>query len=171
MGPPGSGKSHLAAHLHEHGIVRYEELEHEIVQRFGSGADFAARKADALAWIEARLREQLAAIAGDGRDTAPPVAIQSTGLSDREILLRLAGDYHLLFARINTPRELCVARVQTRPQHQNLSNDPDFATRFHDYWHGIVSPGWEFELELGGVDTEADFRLVVSMLRNRGLHL
>ena len=171
MGPPGSGKSHLAWRLHERGIAHFEELEHEVMQRFGSGADFAARKAEALDYIEARLREQLDASSGQqaeqagGREVAaPPVAIQSTGLSDRDILLRLAQDFRLLFARINTPRETCVARVQSRPQHENLSNDPAAAASFHAYWHTQVAPLWRFDLELGGVDAEADAGLIQRVL-------
>lgn len=161
LGPPGSGKSFLGAALSARGLARYEELEPELRARFGSGAEFAARKADALAFIEARLRGQLAAGEQAG---APPVAIQSTGLSDREILLRLGEEYRLLYARLNTPRDVCVARVESRQQNLNLNNDPDYAARFHDYWQAEVAPHWSFDVELSGLDAVEDLAAVAAAL-------
>lgn len=163
MGPPGSGKSHLACRLHERGIAQFEELEVELMQRFGTGAEFAAHKAEALDYIEARLREQLESNS-PGQAAVRPVAIQSTGLSDRAILLRFAAEYCLLYARLNTPRAVCVERVQSRAQDLNLNNNPDYAARFHDYWHAEVAPQWSFDVELSGLDAEADLALLEAAL-------
>ena len=157
LGPTGSGKSHLGRLLHARGLAHFEELEPLLMTQFGTGADFAARKAEALEFIEASYRRQL------GQSTLP-VALQATGLSDRAIQERIGRDFRLLLARINTPRQLCAARAQSRPAGQNLNNDPEYAASFHDYWQANVAPGWNFALELDGTDSEAALTLIGTAL-------
>lgn len=157
MGPPGCGKSHLGRLLHEQGLAHFHDLEPELLAQFGSGEDFAANKPAALAWIEQQLILQL-----EGREL--PVIIQSTGLSDRELLLRLMSRWRLALISIDAPAELCAQRVATRPPGQNLSNDPAHTAEFHAYWWSQVAPHWDFNGEVGGVDSAADLQALRELL-------
>jgi shikimate kinase len=157
IGPPGCGKTHLGHGLHERGLARFHELEPELLLRFGTGADFAARKQEALAFVEASHRAQLAT---GGR----PAVLESTGLSDRELLLRLASEYRLLLVWVDTPRDVCVARVQARPPGRNLNNDSDFTASFYDYWQRTVAPAWSFEVIADGVEADAALAKIAAAL-------
>jgi shikimate kinase len=161
LGPPGCGKSHLGRSLHERGLARFTELEPELVGRFGTGAAFAARKAEALEFIEASHRRQLAA-------GGLPAVLESTGLSERGLLLRLAAEYRLLLVRMNTPRDVCIARVSSRTAGRNLNNDAAFAASFYQHWHSVVAPGWEFALEVDGVDADTDVARITVALSYAG---
>lgn len=158
MGPPGSGKSYLGRALRDAGIARYEEIEPLLVARFGTGAAFAARKDEALAFIREQYARSLDA-------QGPPVVIETTGLSDRPMLDHFAARNRLAFVALDTPREVCVERVMARAPGANLSNDVDAAGRFHDYWHAEVADSYTFELRIGGLDHIVDFAQVGALLR------
>jgi adenylate kinase family enzyme len=157
MGPVGCGKSTLGAALHERGIAHFEEMEPLLLARYGGREGFIARKAEALEYVSDYYLREL-------RENMLPVALQATGLSDAQLLSNIALLYRLRYARINTPRDICVARVLARSQGENFNNDPDYATSFHDYWHAAIAPGWNFDLELSGIDLEADVGRVVAAL-------
>jgi adenylate kinase family enzyme len=71
MGPPGAGKSYLGCLLRDQLGMIYTPLEPELRSRFGSGAEFLSRKVEALAFIEATLTQQQAAV-------DRPVVVEST---------------------------------------------------------------------------------------------
>ncbi len=77
-----------------------------------------------------------------------PVVIESTGLSDGPMLARLRRDFPVLWIKVHAPRDVCVARVQTRAAGGNLSNDPQQAGEFHDLWLREVEPRYAFDLEI-----------------------
>lgn len=107
MGPPGSGKSYLGRALRDASVARYEEVEPLFVARFSTGASFAARKDEALAFIRGRYERQLGV-------PGLPVVIETTGLSDRPMLDDLVARYRLAFVALDTAREVCIERVRGR---------------------------------------------------------
>jgi predicted kinase len=135
LGPPGSGKSHLASLASARAGLPWTEHEKLFVDRWGSVEAFVAAKAEALAWVEAHLREQMAA-------SERPVLFESTGLSDRTMLERFAASGRVTVAKLVVPRDLCVERVRSRPKGRHLSDDAEAAGRFHDFWTQSVAPGW-----------------------------
>jgi hypothetical protein len=157
VGPPGSGKSHLGRLLKQRGLTHFVDLEPELLACFGKGQEFAARKTEALEFLRLRYLEQLTS-------SELPVMFQSTGLSDRGILIDLAAAYRLVFAKLETPRAVCIERVITRPQDQNINNDPGFTASFYDYWTEAIAPSWEFDLQLDGQDAELAVRQVSEAL-------
>jgi hypothetical protein len=98
-------------------------------------------KDEALAELERELRGRLAS-------SAVPVVVEATGLSDGPMLRRLADDFPTLWIKVYAARELCVVRVQSRERGRNLSNDPEQARSFHDFWLREVAPRYAFDLEL-----------------------
>lgn len=158
MGPPGSGKSHLGRALRDAGIARYEEIEPLLVARFGTGSAFARRKHEALTFIRERYERQLDV-------PGLPVAIESTGLSDRPMLEAFSNRYRLAFVALDTERAICVERVHGRPAGANLSNDAEAAGRFHDYWHSEVASAFTFALRVCDIEFEQVVERVAGLLR------
>jgi shikimate kinase len=148
MGPPGCGKSYLGRLLDLQGILGFKDLEPALMARFGTGEEFAAQKQEALDYIEEMYLRQLTV-------TDKPLGIQSTGLSDREILIRLAREYRIIFAAIDTPKDVCISRVAARLPGSNLNNDPDFTAGFYDLWKSKIAPSWSFDLHLNGLDSQS----------------
>lgn len=149
MGPPGSGKSFLGNHLAAEGIVEYRELEPLLRREFGAREAFLERKHAAGAFIARSYREQLAG-------ARLPVAIESTGISDRPILEPLLREHPVAIAHLHADRALCVERVVTRPTGRNISDtdDRERVGAFYDYWTREIAPGWSFDLTLDGSDVE-----------------
>ncbi len=52
MGPPGCGKTYLGHYLSKQSMAEYTELEPVLVERFGTGAQFRDRKAEALVSVD-----------------------------------------------------------------------------------------------------------------------
>jgi shikimate kinase len=148
MGPPGSGKSFVGNRLRERGIMRYTELEPILVQRFGTGAEFLANKAAAVRFI----RESYAELLRPGRG---PVALESTGVSDRPLLEELLRAHVLLLVKVETPKTTCLERVASRPKHLNIGNDLEAAARFYDFWHRDIAPTYAFAASIDGTNIEA----------------
>jgi shikimate kinase len=141
LGPPGAGKTQLGHRLARDLGLDFEELEYALLAQYGSRDAFAARKAQALAELEADLVRRV-------RASRVPVVIESTGLSDREMLGRLARDHRVLFVRVSAPEETCVQRVARRVPGRNFSNDPDAARGFHRHWIEAIAPTYRCDLEL-----------------------
>ena len=160
MGPPGSGKSYLGAALRDAGVARYEEIEPLLVARFGTGAAFAGRKDEALAFIREQY-ERLLDVPG------LPVVIESTGVSDRPMIEAFSERYRLAFVAVDTRRDVCIERVRTRGTCANLSNDVEATGRFHDYWHAEVAPSYAFEVRISGVDAVGAVGVVRGLLARR----
>jgi shikimate kinase len=150
MGPPGSGKSVLGHHLAARGIAAYQELEPILRERFGAEDAFRTRKQEALAFLADAYREQIAS-------SPLPVAIESTGLSDRPNLERLMREHRVALAHLRVPRETCVERVVGRPPGDHLSdaNDRERIGGFYDFWYAQVFPTYRFDLVVDGADVEA----------------
>ena len=159
MGPPGAGKTYLAKRLRDEHACRYSELEPQLLARFGTGPEFAQNKRQALQFTESALRAQHA-------HAGRPVIVESTGLSDRDILLRLQRDFRLLFVKVLPAVETCVARVERRAAGANLNNDPAFARSFHEFWQLEVATQYEFDLCIRNEteDTEAGLAAIVRLL-------
>ena len=145
MGPPGSGKSFLGNHLASQGIVSYLELEPFLRSEFGTGEEFRSRIAEVGAFLSQSYRDQLA---GSER----PVAIESTGITDRPLLEGLMGRHRVAFARVRAERAVCIERVVSRASGRNISHttDRDLIGGFYDAWTEKIAPGWKFDLEADG---------------------
>jgi shikimate kinase len=141
LGPPGAGKTHLGRRIGAVLGFAFDETEKELLERYGSREAFMRSKGEALADLERELRGRLAS-------STVPVVIEGTGLSDGPMLGRLAHDFPTLWVKVYAARELCVARVRDRERGRNLSNDPDQAGSFHDFWLREVAPRYAFDLEL-----------------------
>ena len=161
MGPPGSGKTFFGKRLAELGMARYVELEPILVERFGTGASFLANKGAALAFIA---ESHEAALAESGL----PVAIESTGVSDRPLLEKLGARYRLLVVKVLAPKALCMERVASRARDRNLSNDVEATARFHDFWHAKIEPSYAFACAVDGTDLDAAVRTLGALLRGGG---
>ena len=148
IGPPGSGKTYLGQRIQAQLGLAFRDVERELVERYGSRASFVKDKSAALAALEGEVRERLAA-------SPVPVVIESTGLSDGPMLVRLGQEFPVLWIKVHAPRELCVARVQSRGGGGNLSNDPQQAAEFHDFWLREVEPRYSFDLQVAN-DGSAD---------------
>jgi shikimate kinase len=141
LGPPGSGKSHLAALLVQRLGLDWIEHEAVLLARWGSRAAFLANKAEALAALEQDLLSRV----GARRRT---VVFESTGLSDRPMLERLALEHRVAIVKLHAPRELCETRVSHRERGRHFDDDPSNAARFHDLWTTQVAPGWHADLDV-----------------------
>ncbi len=157
LGPPGSGKSFLGRELASRSIARYVELEPLLVAEFGVGESFRQRKTEALAWIREQLLAQLST-------PGLPVAIESTGLSDRPMLDEFAQRFELHLLRLATPLDVCLERIARRERGRNLSNDAGAAARFHSYWHSDVAPLYTLTATLSGTDTQSDLRAIRDLI-------
>jgi len=145
LGPPGSGKSHLGELAARRFDLDYVEHEALLLGRWGSREAFIANKAAALDGIEADLRARI----GRGHRT---VVFESTGLSDRPMLERLATEHPIAIVRVDAPRALCVERVRSRPKGRHFEDDAESAGRFHQFWTRDVAPTWTCDL---AVDNDA----------------
>jgi shikimate kinase len=150
LGPPGAGKTHLGRRIQESLGFAFRDVEQELLERYGSREAFVKDKSTALAAQERELRSRLAS-------SPVPIILESTGLSDGPMLARLRQEFPVLWIKVDAPRELCVARVQSRPAGGNFSNDPQQAGEFHDFWRREVEPRYSFDLEVvtdGSPDAE-----------------
>ena len=145
MGPPGCGKSYLGNRLKQQGMASYVEIEPLLVERFGTGQEFARNKARALAFLRQCVHEQLAERVG-------VVAFESTGLSDRPLLEEIQRSHRVALIKLMTPKSTCLERIGARAAGRNLSNDVAASERFWDYWHREIAPGYNFDLEIDGED-------------------
>ncbi|MBI1818615.1 MAG: hypothetical protein HYR72_26820 [Deltaproteobacteria bacterium] len=150
MGPPGSGKSFLGRYLSQQAIMSYVELEPILRKRFGTGEEFRAQIQEVGAFLVRSYRDQLAR-------SVLPVAIESTGVSDRPIVERLMRDHRVAIVRVKADRAVCVDRVVSRPSGKNISEtaDREVVGRFYDLWLEKVAPTFSFDLEVDGTDAEA----------------
>lgn len=147
MGPPGSGKSFIGNTLARRGIARYVELEPILVKKFGKGSEFLSNKAAALAFIRESYRTQL-------NEAAGPIAIESTGVSDRAFIEEMVREHGLLLDKIVTAKATCLERVANRPKDLNIGNDVSASARFHDFWYASVEPTYTFAAAVDGTDIE-----------------
>ena len=85
LGGPGSGKSTVAAELARLGF-RWRDWEAWLLEKWGGREAFLERKAEALAELHASILEFA------DEDDAPPLVIESTGLSDGPFLDRLRAE-------------------------------------------------------------------------------
>ena len=150
FGPPGSGKSHLGRKLASEGIADYQELEPVLRQRFGSRAAFQERILEAGAFVWKSYQEQL-------RNAARPVAFESAGVDDAQLLEALRERYALAWVRVQTDRAVCVERLLTRPRERNISSsdDPERLDRFLSSWETEIAPRYRFDLVVDGTDCAA----------------
>ena len=157
MGPPGCGKTYLGHYLSKQSMAEYTELEPVLVERFGTGAQFRDRKAEALVYIEQQYLAQ--------RDRSGlPIVLESTGLSDRTILERLTESFRVAFVKVRTPRATCLERIANRERGRNLSNDVEAAGRFYDYWTHEIAPTYSFDLEVSGTDVQEATSAIQTLL-------
>ncbi len=162
MGPPGSGKSFLGAHLARAGLGSYRELEPILREKFGAEDTFLSNKRAALEFLVRSYRDQLA-------HAERPVAIETTGVSDRPILEQLAREHRVAIAHVNADRAVCVDRVVARPPGRNISAtvDRERVGAFYDLWHERIAPTYRFDLVLDGGDVEAATAALRRLLEER----
>lgn len=152
VGPPGSGKTYLGRLLGSSLGYDFPETEKLLLDRYGSRELFLKHKAAALTELERELRSR-------AESSAVPVVIEATGLSDGPMLKRFGRDLPLRLVKVYAPRDLCIARVQSRERGRNLSNDPDETSKFHDFWLREVAPRYEFDLSVVN-DGTSDSRIL-----------
>jgi hypothetical protein len=159
MGPAGSGKSHLGAVLHERGIARFRELEPLLREKFGSGPAFGARIREAGAFVWDSYQEQL-------RQTGPAPVFGSAGIDDRPLLERLQRNHSIGFVHVDTPPELCVERVVSRPPEGNINHttDRERMRRYMDLWRAKIFPMYDYALTVSGDDVESACRAIRELL-------
>jgi hypothetical protein len=149
MGVPGAGKSYLAARLHERGIGAFRELEPELRERFGSGAEFNAHIREAGAFVWQSYQEQLAA-------GGPTPIFGSAGVDDR-VLLELLD------------RRYAIAFIHVRPPEQNINHttDRERVGRSHDLWYAKIFPTYRFALTVDGEDASGACDSIAGFLRGQ----
>jgi shikimate kinase len=162
MGPPGSGKSFLGRHLAATRVAAYVEMEPLLAERFGRGEAFAARIAEAGAFLWSSYVDQLAT-------SKLPVAFESTGVSDRALLDALHRSYRVAFVRVETPRFVCAERVVTRGTRRNIAStdDAERVGRFYDLWCERVAPTLRFDAIVDGADVAAAAQVIREMLERK----
>ncbi len=138
MGPPGAGKTRLAERARAELGLSFTSLEPEPIRPFGRGAEFARHKSEALAILEAALLAQ-------HRQGPRPVLIESTGLSDRPILERLATDHRVALLRLGASASTCLWRVSERARGVHHDDDLDRARIQIDHWFRTVAPGYRYD--------------------------
>ena len=158
MGPPGSGKSFIGNALAARGIASYVELEPLLVAKFGQGDRFLANKRAALAFIRASYETQLAS-------ASKPVALESTGVSDRPLLEGLLERFTLALISVHTPKGVCLERVRDRPRHLNIGNDLAATAEFYDFWYREVEPSYPIASTIDGTDVERALHDIARILK------
>jgi shikimate kinase len=140
LGPPGSGKTTLGKLLARELGYSYRDIERELLHAFGSADAFLANKPAVLARIEAEIHARAA-------DLDLPVVIESTGLSDRDMLMRLPPEETLIVG-LFVPESVCAERIAQRQKGSNFNNDPETQTRFHRFWEAEIAPTYTIDLKL-----------------------
>lgn len=157
LGPPGSGKSHLGRLLAAKGAVRYVEFEPMLIQKFGTGAAFARKKDEALQFLKFSYFKLL-------QDGGLPLAIESTGFSERHIIVEIARTWPLGIVALGTSKATCVGRITARPSGENLNNSTSEAALFFDFWHQTVLPMYVPNLSVSGVDEREDAEAIERLI-------
>ncbi|MGI9328081.1 MAG: hypothetical protein ACR2PZ_22865 [Pseudomonadales bacterium] len=158
MGPPGSGKSTLGNELNRLGIADFTDLEPMLVRKYGSGEKFAKQRPMVHRWIRNFYREQLTTV-------SLPVVVETTGIGDRPFLEELCTKYRVLFVKLDTPRDQCVARVGSRASGQHVNEHSSEATgRFFDYWHSEIEQSYQFALTVTGRSLADDAKAIQQAL-------
>src|SRR6185503_19987574 len=104
IGPPGAGKTSIGEGLAEELGWNFEDAEKLLLERYGSREVALANQDAVLADLETAYRSR--AGTSDG-----PIALESTRLSERDILLRLARDFEVAFLKVRASADTCVERV------------------------------------------------------------
>lgn len=128
------------------GIARYTELEPIVYELFGKGDDLDIE--EATKYIHTHYYESLSSNSG-------LVAFESTGVVQRPLLLDVMAQFDVALVRVDTPKEICLARVAKR----NLGNprpiELDNAAEFYDYWMTEIAPTYDFALTVDGTNEES----------------
>lgn len=143
MGPFGCGKTYLGVCLRDQNIAQYIELEPIVYGRFGTGLDFDVAKASD--YIRSSYLEQLSSSSG-------LVAFESTGVTQRPLLLDVMARYQVALVRVCTPKAVCLERVAKRNASALTPIELGKASQFFDYWNDEVAPTYDFALEINGVN-------------------
>ena len=142
MGPFGCGKTHLGRRLADEGIAEYEELEPIVYERFGRGFGFDVAAASLF------LRDYyFGKLSGADGVTA----FESTGVTQRPLLLEVIDVFPVALVRVNTPKEVCMARVAARNVGREIQIKPSRCSDFFDFWTEEVALGYDFDLEVDGM--------------------
>ncbi|MDJ0523711.1 MAG: shikimate kinase [Planctomycetota bacterium] len=147
LGPPGSGKSWLGRRLQESLGWSFRDTERELLERYGSRDAFIQDKEAALQGIERELGERIAS-------SSVPVVFESTGLSDRELVLRLMRECESMLVKVFASEDLCVERVRNRRPGVHLNDDPEWTRQFHRMWCRDVAPSYRFDSEISNEEGE-----------------
>ena len=144
LGPFGSGKTYLAHQLNQAGIASYIEMEPIIYDLFGQQDEFDVE--GATAYLRKNYIQQFA--------SSPLVAIESTGLVQRPLLLDLIDQFDLALICMATPKDVCLARVARRNRSAKRPIEAKVVSNFYDKWHNEVALGYRFNLTLRNENTD-----------------
>lgn len=159
MGPPGAGKSFIAKALRDSGVARYTELEPRLIREFGEYEEFVANKEGALRFIQNHLEAELA--------DPTPVLFESTGISDRAMLVDLGKRYPLVLIKVKTPKSICMERIGRRSPGRNITNDLWNNDRVYEHWCAEVEHSYGFDLEVDGSDAESAVNEISALISQR----
>ena len=143
MGPFGCGKTYLGKRLRIQNIAEYVELEPIVYERFGAGSDFDVARA--TEYIRSQYMQQLSS-------SKKLVAFESTGITQRPLLLEVMERYRVALVRVCTPKEICLQRVFHRNASAPTPIESRKASEFFDYWNDEVAPTYEFAMDVDGTD-------------------
>lgn len=155
MGPFGSGKTHLGHALHAARIAEYVELEPIIYDRFGDGADFDV--AAATPFLRSHYHRRL-------ESPNVPQAFESTGVTQRPLVLEVQASYRVALVRVQTPKSVCLERVAARDHSGNQTARIENASLFFDFWTEEVAPSFDFSLVVAGTDEASAVAAVARLL-------
>ena len=147
LGPPGGGKTTVGTELGRLGF-RWREWEIDILQRWGSRAEFVANKATALPALQRDIR---AWIESDGE----PAAIESTGLSDGPFLDALARDLPCFVVRFDVSEAEAERRLAQRARGRHLTDDLAGNRRVRREYETYVLPHRTVDLVIDSDHTTA----------------
>ena len=146
MGPFGAGKSHLGRRLDAEGIARYTELEPLVYDRFEIDGTFEVE--EATKYIRSFYLDELSRNEG-------VVALESTGITQRPLLLEVMERYRVALIWLATPKGVCLERIKRRNIDAIRPIRVCKANEFYDYWTAEIAPQYEFSLQIDGTDGES----------------
>ena len=91
-------------------------------------------------------------------------AFESTGVTQRPLLLDVIDAFPVALVRVDTPKDVCLARVAARNVGRETQIKPSRCSDFFDHWTRNVAAGYDFDLVVDGTSEDAAVAAIVSVL-------